>query len=44
MLDVVSSLVHLKLKYKNLHEELVTIDADIEVEKKIYQDLQKDQR
>lgn len=37
MLDVVASLVHLKLKYHNLHGELAIINIDLEGENRIYQ-------
>lgn len=43
MLDVVTPMVHLKLKYHNLQEELITINVDLEGAKRIYQALQKDQ-
>lgn len=39
VLDVVASLVHLKVKYHNLKGELVTINGDLEGAKKIYQAL-----
>ena len=42
MLDVITSPVHLKLKYYNLQEESVTINVDLEEAKKIYQALYKD--
>lgn len=41
MLDVVASPIHLKIKYHNLQRELVTINVDLEGEKRVYQDLHK---
>lgn len=42
MLDVITSLVHLKIKYHNLLRKLETINADLEGEKRIYMALHKD--
>lgn len=44
MLDVVASLVHLKLNYYNMQGESGTIDIDLEGEKRIYQALKNDHR
>lgn len=41
-LDVVALLVHLKLKFHNLHDEPLTINADLGWAKSIYQELQQD--
>ena len=43
MLDVIASLVHLKLKYHNLQGEPTRIYAYLEVAKRIYEAIQKDQ-
>lgn len=40
-LDVVASPVHLYLKFHNLHDERVSINADLEGAKRIYQALQQ---
>lgn len=40
-LDVVASFVHLKHKYHNLQGEPVTINADLEGVRRIYQSLYK---
>lgn len=42
-LDAVASLVHLKLKFNNLHGEPITINSDLEGVKRIYQEVYKDQ-
>lgn len=39
ILDVVASLVNLKNKYHNIHDELVTISTDLSGEKRIYKAL-----
>lgn len=44
MLDIVASLVHLKLNYYNMQGESGTIDIDLEGEKRIYQALKNDHR
>lgn len=41
-LNVVASLVHLKLKFHNLHNESVMIKVGLEGAKRIYQELQQD--
>lgn len=44
MLDVVASIVHLKLKYHNLQGKLTIINTDLEGAKIIFQALLQDQR
>lgn len=43
VLDGVASPMHLKLKYPNLHGELVILSVDLEWAKKIHRALQRDQ-
>lgn len=43
-LDVVASLVHLKLFFHNLHGEPITINLNLKGAKRIYQVLQQDQK
>lgn len=42
-LDVVASLMHLKLKYHNLTGEPITINSNLKGETRIYEALQRDQ-
>lgn len=42
VLDVVTSPMHLKLKYHNLHKELVVLCTYLDMAKKIHHALQKD--
>lgn len=42
-LDVVASSIHLKLKFHNLHSELITHNVDLAGAEKFYQALQQDQ-
>lgn len=43
-MDIVVSLVHLKLKVHNIHDEPITLNIDISRSKRIYQALQKDHK
>lgn len=43
ILDNIVSLVHLKLKFHNIHGEPITIDAYIKGTKRIYKALHRDQ-
>lgn len=43
-LDIVASLIHVKLKYQNFHNDLVTISVDLLGAKRIYKVLQHDQK
>lgn len=42
-LDVVASLIHIKLKFHSLYNELAIVNTDLKGGKKIYQALQQDQ-
>lgn len=44
MLDVVTSMVHLKLKYHNLQKELITINVDLEGEKRYIRHSRKNKK
>lgn len=44
MMDSISSLVHIKLKYHNVHDGKVTINDYLSKANNIYQLLQKDQK
>lgn len=43
-LDVVTSLLHLKLKFHNLHNEPITVDEDLIGAKRIYNAFQQNQK
>lgn len=43
-LDIVVSPVHLKMKYNNIHDELVMINIDLYGGKRIYKALEQDQK
>lgn len=41
-LDALASPVHLKLKYHNVHDEVVTISVDLSIAKRIYKAFEHD--
>lgn len=44
ILDAIASPIHLKLKYHNMYDDPVTLNADLFGAKRIYQDLSQDKK